>query len=435
MTFRGYLPFLGSKLYGRRTTPLPPLLHQLFLTLSHLPSSPSNPYAAYLNGPEFEAYIASHFNRMAEFAYFKPMKDQSDQLRDLVISRVRNSHFSRWLMLLCARICESIVEGDRSQNELHLRWIGDIEAAIRRRLSRDPTPREEEALRGDWLEVSLVSTALGHSSNAYLVLHNATPTFLQSVYSLPDLWEGSSNPVLLPLLNIIGSKHHALSAFTLMDCTCAMVFGLPQQVEYDTSAGSLSKEFLPHEWAHSAPTEFQILLVQINACRDKSAGARDWREIEHVLVHWQAHAAQHDESWESWMMVAWLAVQESWRLALLAYLYLAVCECSSDDERIQRCVTQILQVVGTVKKHEDSDVNVPFFIQYLMAGICAQSEKQRRTVRNKLSDTKETKFWMMPGADFVPVLNHLWHGAGSGGRPITWADYIYSRKTLLPVPM
>ncbi|CEL53630.1 hypothetical protein RSOLAG1IB_06485 [Rhizoctonia solani AG-1 IB] len=132
------------------------------------------------------------------------------------------------------------------------------------------------------------------------------------------------------------------------------------------------------------------------------------------------------------MVVAWFAVQESWRLALLAYLYLAVCGLPSDDERIQRCVTQIVQVVSTVKKREASEISVPLFVQYLMVGICARNEKDRKIARTKLSNVVETKFWPVRGVGFVPVLDDLWHGAGANGHPVTWNDYLRSREALLP---
>ncbi|KAG8744027.1 hypothetical protein FRC11_013659, partial [Ceratobasidium sp. 423] len=308
----------------------------------------------------------------------------------------------------------------------------DIESAVQRRLTQDPSPKEAEGLRGDWLEISLLKTALGRSSNAYVVLRSATPTFLQAVYSLPDLWSRDSDLTLIPLMRIISSEHRALSTFVLMDAICAMVFGLPPQVEYDTRAAPVPKGILPHERAHTSPIEFQVLLADINACRVNSVETGDWKGIEHVSLNWQGQFIRDGPGWESWMMVAWLAVQESWRLSLVLYLYLlehkhkAVCGCSSDDARIQRFVTQILQVVDTVKKHESSEATVQFLIQYLMVGICARSEKHRKIVRNKLSDVNETKLWMLRGVDFAPVLDHLWHGAGWGGRPVTWADYVRS---------
>lgn len=41
----------------------------------------------------------------------------------------------------------------------------------------------------------------------------------------------------------------------------------------------------------------------------------------------------------------------------------------------------------------------------------------------------------MRGVDFVPVLDHLWHGAAVNGRPIKWSDYMRSREIMLPVVM
>ncbi|CAE6426506.1 unnamed protein product [Rhizoctonia solani] len=435
LTTRDYLQLFSPKSYQRQTTGSPPSLHQLCLIFNRLPSSPSDPTMVYLNSPEFVTYISSHFNRMIERAYFKPMNDQREQIRNLVISRLRSSHLSRWTTLLGARIGEAIIDGDHSQTQLHIRWIGDVETVVQRRLAQDPPPKEAENLRRDWIELSLLKTTLGQSSNAYAVLRRATPMFLQTVYSLPDLWPSDSDLTLIPLMRIMGSGNHTLASFVLMDSVCAMIFGMPPQVEYDTNTGLIPKDFLPHEWAHTSPIEFLILLADINACRVKSVGMRDWKEIEHVLVNWQTQPIRDDAGWESWMIVAWLAVQESWRLALLAYLYLAVCGCSSDDVRIQRCITQVVQVAGTVKKHESPDATVQFLIQYLMVGICARSENHRKIVRKKLSDVNETKLWMMRGADFIPVLDHLWHGAGSGGHPVTWADYVRSREALLPISL
>ncbi|KDN40034.1 hypothetical protein RSAG8_08355, partial [Rhizoctonia solani AG-8 WAC10335] len=193
----------------------------------------------------------------------------------------------------------------------------------------------------------------------------------------------------------------------------------------------------PHECIHGSPAEFQIALTQINACRDRSPNAHDWKEIELWLLTWQARdiiPIKYSSGWESWMVVAWLAVQESWRHTLLAYLYMSVCGTTSGDEKVRSSVRQILQILETVRKQQalDTEVNVPCFLQYLMAGICSQNEKHRAIVRKKLGDICGTRLWLMRGTDFVPVLDHLWHGAAADGRPITWGDYL-SREIALPV--
>ncbi|CAE6437070.1 unnamed protein product [Rhizoctonia solani] len=404
----------------------------MFRAFSRIPNSPSNPTTAFLNSPQFEDYVLAHFGRMLSYIYFKPIQDREARFPDMVVSRLRTSWIARWVMLLDARICEGLITGTM-QPQLYSRWIRDLEGAVRTVLARDPTSPEAHILQGDCLELFVIKSIIVSGSDTIQVLRSATPTFLQIAYSCPELWPESSDPGFIPLLRIATSTRPELASFALIDCTCAMVFGVPQQVEYDTSTGSLPEDPASYEWSHSSPIEFQLLLAEINACRDKRPKVRDWREIERQLVTWIARPAQHDGTWESWMVVAWLAVQESWRLTLLAYLYLAVCGASSDEPRVQLCVSQVLQVLGTVKKHDSPDVNIPFFIQYHMAGICAIRESHRKIVHDKLSSNSETKFWRLRGTDFVPVLDHLWHGAGSDGRPIKWTDYIHSREVLFPI--
>ncbi|CAE6460500.1 unnamed protein product [Rhizoctonia solani] len=208
---------------------------------------------------------------------------------------------------------------------------------------------------------------------------------------------------------------------------------LRRELSYDTASRDLQSRRRDWvHWAHGSPTEFQVVLAEINACRDKSPAARDWREIERWLLEWRSRPGEHTFT-ESWMTVAWYAVQESWRLALLVYLYLAVCGNASDDPRIQTYVKQLLQVLGTVKERESTSAEVPFLVQYLVAGICARSEAQRKVVFSALENTKQPKMWIMRGSDFLPVLDHLWHGAAVGGRPVNWSDYMRSREAALPV--
>ncbi|CAE6436401.1 unnamed protein product [Rhizoctonia solani] len=316
---RNYLPLSSTKASDLTILPLPSL-QELFITFSRIQLLSSGPATAFLGSPRYESYILGHFNRMINHTYFKPIREQKSRLFEMVTSRLRTSRITRWIMLLNARVCESSVEG-APLSQLFNRWVRDLEVAVRATLVREPTSLEAQSLQGDWLELLLVKAVVGPTTNAIQVLQSAAPAFLQTACSCPDLWSDNPDPMSIPLPKIVVSKHHELANFALIDCTCAMIFGVPQQVEYDTSTGSLSNGPLPYEWAHSTPTEFLVLLAEINACRDQQPGARDRREIEYQLVTWLSRPA-HNETWESWMAVAWLAVQESWRLTLLAYLYL-----------------------------------------------------------------------------------------------------------------
>jgi hypothetical protein len=157
--------------------------------------------------------------------------------------------------------------------------------------------------------------------STYGILQKVAPVFLEVIYSSPQIWPTGSNLTRVPLLSLLTSASHELAYFALADCTYAMISGLPQRVEYDTAIYSQFSYSSPYQLAHGLPTELSLALADINTCRDKSLHARDWRDIERQLLMWQSHHAEHTFA-ESWMTIAWHAVQESWRLALLIYLYL-----------------------------------------------------------------------------------------------------------------
>ncbi|CAE6528825.1 unnamed protein product [Rhizoctonia solani] len=430
-----YLRLFATRSTPEATGPMS-ILRKIIDLQTQLPSSHMDPPGIFLDRPWFVDYILEQSDKVMDYWYFKPVNYPQKRSRKDVVLRLQNSLVTRWIALIGMSILESFFAGDMSQEPLHNTWVGYIEGSLKRELTHDLTPRTTQERRSDWIHVSMLKTRIIHSSNTYQVLRSMTPTFLQVVFSEPQLWANGRDPTNIPLSNILGSEVHEVVYFALIDCTYSMATGLPQQVEYDTTIYASSRSSpqpnssSSHQWAHSSPTEFQLVLADINACRDKSTTARDWRDIEQWLLAWQSRPAEHKFT-ESWMTVAWYAVQESWRLALLVYMYMAVCGISSDDSRIQSRIRQIIQVVGTIKKHGNSDANVSFFVQYLVVGICARSEAHRKLARDKLS--AQTRLWLLRAFDFVPVLDHLWHGAAAGGRPIKWADYMRSREAMLPI--
>lgn len=429
------LALRATELPGNATLRNGSSLRYLISLFTSLPYDPFQPTELYLNSSNFEESVMTHCHRMVEITYFKPVQLQLAKIQQSILSRLNRSNFTRWIMFLCGIVSESFAKGDTLHNQIYSRWIGDTEQSIQSTLASSSDPCEVQSRMGDWLQIFFLKIMVVDSSNSYTLLRSATPTFLRTVFSDPLLWPSNPNSTSVPLINILASAQHELAYFALVDSTCAMAFGFPQTVKYDTSFGNLPLTSNPHECVHGSPIEFQVALTEINACRDGVPDARNWQEIEQWLLAWQARPSKYDSGWESWMIVAWVAVQESWRHMLLVYLYMAVCGVASDDRRVQSSVRQIFQILETVKKQQasDAEVNAPCFLQYLMAGICSRSEKHRAIARQKLGGVSGTRLWLMRGAEFVPVLDHLWHGRATAGRPITWRDYLFSRDVALPV--
>ncbi|KAH7335981.1 hypothetical protein B0J17DRAFT_719646 [Rhizoctonia solani] len=110
----------------------------------------------------------------------------------------------------------------------------------------------------------------------------------------------------------------------------------------------------------------------------------------------------------------------------------AVCGASSGDVRVQSAVRQAFQLFKVGEK--EGNLEIHFMFQYLIAGICTYSEKQRAFVRERLLSASDHERWLLPGCEFVPVLDHLWHGAAANGQSFRWSDYIKSRQFALPIP-
>ncbi|CAE6445227.1 unnamed protein product [Rhizoctonia solani] len=410
------------------------ILRRIVDLYTRLPYPILDPSRTYLDNPRLTTITA--VERVMTHWYFKPTDHQKVYFRQGATQHLRNSEFTRWVSLVGKSIIGSFLTGDVTRKQFHNTCIEDIEGSLKRELALDLAPHEMCDRRRAWVHVSLMKTLLIHSSNTYQLLRRVTPAFLQVAYSNPTLWSSDSDLTRIPLLRLLASGSHELAYFVLIDSTFALASGLRQHAEYDTTIHPRPSNPSLHQWAPGSPIDLLSVLADINACRDKSPAARHWKEIEQQLLTWQSRPSEHAFT-ESWMTIAWYAVQESWRLSLLIYLYLAVCDAPSDDPRIQAYVKQILQVVRTLKEPGASDANASLFSQYLMVGICARRESHRKIAREKLAHANETKFWLrvIRASDFVPVLDHLWHGAAAGGRPVRWSDYVHSREAVFPVAL
>ncbi|CEL53624.1 hypothetical protein RSOLAG1IB_06479 [Rhizoctonia solani AG-1 IB] len=325
----------------------------------------------------FVQLIVAQRERVTNYWYFKPSRahDYKEQLQLKVSGRLNNTKFTRWIFLVVMSVIESLLTGDMSHIQLYRNWIDYIEGSLRAELALELPPCEMQRRWCEWVHVSVIRTMLLSDLNAYQALRKIAPAFLQVMYSSPTLWSLGSDLTRVPLSSALSSASHELACFTLIDCTYAMVSGLPQQIEYDTKIYSQLPPLSRYQLTHGFPTELLLILADINACRDKSPYAHDWRDIEHQLLKWQSCHTEHMFT-ESWMTIAWYAVQESWRLALLIYLYLAVCNVSSEDSRVQSRAKQILQVAGTVKKRGPSNASVSFCNQYLMVSTMTGSDER-----------------------------------------------------------
>lgn len=178
-----------------------------------------------------------------------------------------------------------------------------------------------------------------------------------------------------------------ICGFAWMDNIAALAFGTVPLLRYDTASHKKIRSHLPFEWLYGCPEEFLLQLVRINMLRSSQTRSQNdgtsdrWQYIENDIEAW---VPTIDKSGESRDSVARLAVHESWRRALLCYLYMvsapspshnlyshttrnkSVCGVNSADPRVESSVNQIVQLISVVKHREAFDRHM--FIPCLLVG-------------------------------------------------------------------
>lgn len=144
------------------------------------------------------------------------------------------------------------------------------------------------------------------------------PIFLNIVASDSTLWPTQPDFGSVSLAHVLARGRYELNHFVLLDMLCAMAYGVPQVVNYDTSVPAIVTD---EPSVHGFPAELQIALADINNHYAHGFIAYDWQSIEQRILAWKAPVyPMLDE--DSWTLVAQLAIYESWRHTVLIYLYM-----------------------------------------------------------------------------------------------------------------
>ncbi|CEL57365.1 C6 finger domain protein, putative [Rhizoctonia solani AG-1 IB] len=222
-----------------------------------------------------------------------------------------------------AKIHDSVIEGNHSMYTYGFtRWIDGFENAVRKRLEEALAGYEFQDRINDVLEMLLVKSRYLGTAATYSLFCRFVPSFLQIVYSDPALCPPQHDPTLVSMAHILAGPRCGPVSYMMIDVMSSMVYGLPQLVDYNTHIEFFHPELHPVERFGCFPGEFVVLLAKINACRDQTS-TEGWQSIERQLVSWESRPQSVPRGLESWKLVAWLALQETWRHTLLIYLYLS----------------------------------------------------------------------------------------------------------------
>ncbi|KAG8719780.1 Maltose acetyltransferase [Ceratobasidium sp. 394] len=383
------------------------------------------------------ALIVSQYIKLSSRVMFRPFRVISEpDLTNHITNRISN--VKRWSWYLGATITHALFEGYQLHRHISLidRFTRRITASEESNSWSLDTPGLGDKL--SCLE-DLVHYVLMTSSGtaAYSLMRLCTPVFLQLAAKIEQIWTPTS---AISIGHALHGPMHEMRKFVFWDTMAAVAFGSTPLLHYDAAlhpSPHIGGGSMILEWVYGCPAELVVLFAKVNGWRvarwmeSPATGAErvdEWKEVEKGAKTWSAMIDRTDESAGA---IARLAVQESMRQAILIYLYMVMCGADSSDPRVESAVRQVVQLAGTIESGNPLEIHL--FMPCLIAGVAARKEQHRSLLCRKLEISRNERVWCLRGADFVPVLEHLWHGAGASGCPVTWEDYVNSRCVVLPL--
>ncbi|EUC54912.1 fungal Zn(2)-cys(6) binuclear cluster domain protein, putative [Rhizoctonia solani AG-3 Rhs1AP] len=359
--------------------------------------------------------VLSQLSRLG-FRVFMPGRIQADAA---IARRVYRSDLLRWTMFLGAQIAQMLLDGPVRNHYVELIRRVHHQVVLGSALSVN----SDLATRlGAALDLALYAFMVSDSATGYSIFKNTTPLWYQFATEFPLIRPHGS---IVSLAYAISVPRYELSKFIFWDIMCALAFGVPSILQYDTAYRSIDTRQCILEWVYGCPLPLVILLAKINASRsiDASPNPGDWQKVEMYLQQWSPKLTYVDM--DSCKVIARFAIQESWRQSIYIYLYMGMCGADSADPRVVDSVRQVVWLSSTIEG--TSPLGIHLFIPCLIAGVAARAERHRAALRTRIHASREANSWILRGADFAPVLDHLWYGAARGGRPVKWDDYVCSR--------
>ncbi|KAG8707805.1 hypothetical protein FRC09_001603 [Ceratobasidium sp. 395] len=350
------------------------------------------------------------------------------------LDRISNESLEpkRWSLYLGAHVVRALLEG--THRAQYIGWIDRFQRQIANTsVSQALDVSELEGRLSSMLDLAYYASMILDSHASYTLLKQSLPLFLQLVAKYPNLWAENS---AISIFHTLHGPIYEMRKFVLWDTVSAAALGTAPLLHYETDfhdppISRLSIKIL--EWAYGCPGDIIVLLARINGRRvsrwieQADRDEEQWHEIEERLREWKP-VMDTDQSAN---VVARFAIQESWRQAVFIYLYMGMCGVDSSDPRVESSVRQIVQLASTIESGNPFEIHL--CMPCLIAGVAARQEPHRALLRKKLDVSRNENVWCLRGADFVPVLDHLWHGAGAGGAAVTWEDYVTSRCVILSI--
>ncbi|QRV82475.1 Fungal specific transcription factor domain [Ceratobasidium sp. AG-Ba] len=380
-------------------------------------------------------FIVSQYQPFFQLVFFRPAQADENTIRKTIATRVASSKLTHWAMYAGAQLFRTLRQDGEYADVKRFESLIDRLGRLSCTATDDKSLDDMVGRLSGALELTFLKSLTSSPRSTYALLQQIAPLFMQVAFADPTLWPRDSTCNGISLAHAFGSTRRELGRFIFIELITSLVFGTPPLVEYDTSHPAVqTDEKHSIEGVHGCPAEFALSIAAINQWRAQHPKSYPeglpWKEIEDRICEWRPASGSDSESRR---LVTRFAAQEGWRHAVLIYLYMGMCGVNNYDRRVQSSVRQISRLYEIVSSEFAAGMHLT--VPFLLAGaaICARGEADRTKFRAVIAHMGHKKTWLLRGMDFGPVLDHLWYGVAADGGPITWSDYVGSRRAVMEV--
>ncbi|KAB5592131.1 hypothetical protein CTheo_4452 [Ceratobasidium theobromae] len=374
-----------------------------------------------------KSLIISQFGGIAQRMLFRRVS----HIEDGLTLRINSSNILLWTMYLKFKVLQVVSTGSNAQH--YLSWIIRFSKQL-----LDCSP-PTQPLSSGWNaelagleDLAFTVCMIADTSTGYSLFKMCAPAFLRSATRFPELWSENS-AIAIP--KAIQCRDHEIRHFAFHDTVFALALGILPLINYDTTTPWVDEgKECGLEFVYGVPVGLILQIAKVNSSRATQLIGRaaphqdEWREIESHIRRWNPSIDRTEGPSNT---IVKFVVQECWRQTTLIYLYMCMCKVDSADPRVESAVRQVIQLASIMETFHPLKSHL--FIPCLVAGVAARHERHRALICNKISALSNSDALALGvrGADFIPVLDHLWHSAASSGKPVTWEDYVQSRCAVL----
>ncbi|CAE6441981.1 unnamed protein product [Rhizoctonia solani] len=365
-------------------------------------------------------FVLYSYATMATRTLYEPLK-MAGQMREWLTDRFNYSEESRSGVTMFAQIFYTIWNTRASATD-YIPMAARIITKLRQRVTQSSsslslasqTQAQKTRTLGDALEVITVQFQTD-SLRSMIDVMTETASLFRSTCPEPA-------HELIDLSSKLTHTDICLRHFTLLDVLFSVTTLRPMLFRYNTH---FDKEFRDREdvgmqWFNGIPGEFILIMARINMLlTDRWATVEPGviAEIEQQLKDFKSTPGK---SPDAYLMVARLAVQECWRLAVLVHLYMSLCGANAKDPRVEKAQRSFMRVLDRTKPSRTPDI---FLLAPLnLVGRVTYRPREREIIRQRLLNLQECAHPGTCGNDTVRILEDVWARADAEGRPAVLSD-------------